>query len=170
MPSYGAFWGACSTFVPLQPSYHHIPEFPYHMCTAKLYAYTCMVCTICLRYEIHKWYRALPSTGPLNRSFFLNNTLCTEVSFQMFYNMSSVLFFKNSINKVSGLLFSFFCVSMGHSHFWNKEICIFWVPTRPSAMFFSCIMPEKSARKARELLCIPGFQFTREIHLRAKAY
>jgi len=42
---------------------------------------------------------------------------------------------------------------MGHVHFSNSEIHIFWVPMRPGTVFFSCRMPEKLTRKAGLKVC-----------------
>ena len=59
-----------------------------------------------------------------------------------------VLFFENSSNKASGLLFIFIHVSMGHAHFSTDEICISCEPDRPIWVFFSCETAVNTARKA----------------------
>ena len=43
--------------------------------------------------------------------------------------LAIVLFFENSPNKASGLLFIFIHVSIGYAHFTNNEIHISWEPT-----------------------------------------
>ena len=43
---------------------------------------------------------------------------------------------------------SFSHATMGHTHLLNDEICNFWEPDRCTSVFFSCRMPENSARKA----------------------
>jgi len=75
------------------------------------------------------------------------------VSSQLFYSLPFVLFFQNSPNKVSRLLFILVRVSTGHAHFSNDEIHISWVPMRHSTVFFSCRAPENLTRKAGFEVC-----------------
>ena len=82
-----------------------------------------------------------------------NNTLRTELSSQLFYSLSIALFFQNSPNKASGLLFIFVHASAGHTHLLNNEIGISWVPKRPSTVFVSCKTPERLTRKAGPEVC-----------------
>ena len=82
----------------------------------------------------------------------------TEVSFQLFYSVSTVLFSTNSLNKASGLLLLLVHVSTGHAHFLDDEIR---EPMRPTTVLFSCNTPEKFSGKAthkvcREVLYTPG--------------
>ena len=70
--------------------------------------------------------------------------------------------------------FHFFRISTGHAHFLNGEICISWVPMKPSTVFFSCTAPEKSTRKAGLEVCGWPLHLVlstgKETHLQVKAY
>ena len=84
------------------------------------------------------------------KDVYLNNgSKTTHYTSQLFYSPSIILFFWNSPNKASGLLFIFVCVRMGHAYFFNNVIRILG----PSTVFFSCRMPEKSTRKAGLEVC-----------------
>ena len=74
----------------------------------------------------------------------LNNKLHTEMFFKGFFILSRAIFFENSHSKVSRLLFILVCVSMGHDHFQNNEMCISWEHTRPTTVFFSYIKRQKT--------------------------
>ena len=51
------------------------------------------------------------------------------------YSLSILLFFENSSNKASGLLFIFVHVCTDHAHFSNDKICISCEPDRPTLLF-----------------------------------
>ena len=69
----------------------------------------------------------------------------TEIFSQLFY----IYFF--IIAKPPGCSSLFFHISMGHAHFVNNEIHISCDPDSPTYMkvLFSCITPEKWAKKAK---------------------
>ena len=73
------------------------------------------------------------------------------------YRLSIVLFFENSSSKASGLLFIFAHVSTGHAHFQNDEICIPWMPMRPSTVFSVAEFTKKAGSKVCEQLLHRAF-------------
>ena len=75
--------------------------------------------------------------------------LWTELTYQLFYSLSRVLFFKNPCSKTSGLLLIFICVSTGHAYFQNNEICI---PGSPKCLL-RCIQLKNTTRKAGFKVC-----------------
>ena len=98
-----------------------------------------------------------------NRS---KSTLHTELSSQLFYSLSLVLFFRNSSNKASSLLFIFAYVSTGHTHFSN-------VPMRSSTVFLSCrtygkqsvtkFQPTLKLRRYVEIIFRHNVEFGRDV-------
>ena len=78
----------------------------------------------------------------------------------IFYCLYIILFFENSSNKVSSLLFIFVCQITGHSHFANNDIRFSCEPDRPTLGFFNFMMSEKSTKNLQTQnlwFATPGF-------------
>ena len=85
--------------------------------------------------------------------YLKNHSKATHYPQNYLLNFFIVLLFENSPNKASGLPFIFVRMSTGHAHFVIDEICISWVPMEPSMVFFTCRIPEKSAKKSGLEVC-----------------
>ena len=87
-----------------------------------------------------------------NFSKTIYNTLHTEIRiFLTVLYLSIIIFFENSFSNAPGLLFIFVCISTGHAHFPNNEICIPWIPMRLSMIVFGCRILEKLISRPRIL-------------------
>ena len=99
----------------------------------------------------------------------------TEVSFQLWHSLSSMLFFEKSLYKVP-LLLSFFLHKYGSCLF-SRQRSMSGLSTRPNAVIFSWETTEYSMRKASlEVLEVRGeslhlfFQLRKEARLWATSY
>ena len=80
--------------------------------------------------------------------------------------LSIALFFKNSSSKASGCSSFLFA----YAYLPNDQLCILWMPMRPSMVFFSHRLPEKLTRKAGLEVCKRLLHLVFDLgHLRGRA-
>ena len=137
-------WKQVDVVVPLKTSPHvALPELDNRQCLSTIYVHSVIILFWNL---LNDWH--------------------------IFYSLFITLFFENSSDKVSSLLFIFVCQIMGHAHFANNEIRFSCEPDRPTLGFFNFMMPEKSTRnlltQSLWWFATPGFSTRKEIHLWAK--